>query len=487
MSEAQSGFPGRGEAAAPHGPDGGAGSVHQVVFRWEGNHGRQGTGMNAVARSCTAERAGELGRELGPLLWVSGAAASRPSTVRTLSRDGDVMLVRRWPTTDPGGRPSTVSHVLVGDPGTLKTRQCLALAYGDWGTRQEAAETVSGRQRPVDCAHLDRLARARLPQMLERLPTVRETLTVVAAEWLRDPAQRVSLLAEPGEHRPGRPDGDEAALVYLGLFLLFGAWLGREWTFATYDVVDTHPLRLMCVPRWESDTGGAGPLARVSGLPVSGPRFEHRAADLLVDHLLAHPEAPAGVPHLVRAFPDGAALDWTRRRERLRDILGTDRLLPHAVVPARSQAPAQASAQAPAQASAPAQSQPHAAAPAAHSTSRPGCRPRHPRSRKGTRTRTRNGRRSLPVRTPAPGPPARSRTPLRTRPRHHRRTRPRRRNHRPTTPPTTPPTTSTPPTARTRPDEPDTERRITLRTSRRTPCARSCGTPSAGTPCGARS
>ncbi|MFE4646568.1 hypothetical protein ACFRFS_37150, partial [Streptomyces sp. NPDC056730] len=91
----------------------GSGSVHQVVFRWDGNQGRQGTGMTAVAHSCPAGRAEELGRELGPLLWVSGTAAPRQSVVRVLSRDGDVMLVQRWPTTDRGGRPSTVSHVLI--------------------------------------------------------------------------------------------------------------------------------------------------------------------------------------------------------------------------------------------------------------------------------------------------------------------------------------------------------------------------------------
>ncbi|WP_217142268.1 hypothetical protein [Streptomyces sp. AC627_RSS907] len=324
MSDVRSGSAGRGEGAAARGPGGGTDSVHQVVFRWDGNHGRQGTGMNAVARSCTAERAEEVGRELGPLLWVSGAAASRPSTVRVVSRDGGVMLVYRWPTTDRGGRPSTVSHVLVGDPRTLKTRQCLALAYGGWG-RQEVAETVTGPQRTVDCAQLDRLALRRLPEMLERLPSVRDTLAVVTAEWLRDPAQRVSLLTEPGDRRSGHPDQDEAPLVYLGLFLIFGTWLRQEWTFATYDTVDTHPLRLMCVPRWEEGTGGSGPLARVTGRPVSDPRFEHWAADRLVDHLLAHREARAGVPQLVDEFADGATWDRTRRRERLREILDPDR------------------------------------------------------------------------------------------------------------------------------------------------------------------
>lgn len=359
MSDVQSGNPGRGDSATGRGPGGGTGvtggtdSVHQVVFRWDGNHGRQGTGMNAVARSCTAERAEEVGRELGPLLWVSGAAASRPSTVRVLPRDGGVMLVRRWPTTDRGGRPSTVSHVLVGGPGTLKTRQCLGLAYGGWGTRQEVAETASGPLRRIDCAHLDRLARNRLPEMLKRLPTVRDTLAVITAEWLRDPAQRVSLLTEPGERRSGHPDRDETALVCLGLFLIFEPWLRQDWTFATYDAVDTHPLRLMCVPRWEPDTGGSGPLARVTGRPVPDPGFEHWAADRLVDHLLAHPEARPGVPQLVDEFADGATWDWPRRQERLREILDPGRPSPSMGRPYPSTSRPEVPAHGPAPASSP--------------------------------------------------------------------------------------------------------------------------------------
>lgn len=135
MPPAGSGGPGGGGAAGP---------VHQMIFRWDGNQGRQGTGMKAVAHSCPAERAEQLGAELGPLLWVSGAAAQRQSVVRTLSRDGEVMLVQRWPTTDRGGRPSTVSHVLVGDPRALKTRQCLGLSHGGWGNRESAERPPGG-------------------------------------------------------------------------------------------------------------------------------------------------------------------------------------------------------------------------------------------------------------------------------------------------------------------------------------------------------
>ncbi|WP_157876851.1 hypothetical protein [Streptomyces graminilatus] len=296
--------------------------VHQFVFRWEGNQGRQVTGMKAVAHSTSPERADQLGRELGPLLWVSGPGAARPSVVRTLSRDGDVLLVRRWPTMDRTGRPSTISHVLMGAPGTLKTRQCLGLAYGGWGSR-ENAERATGQQPMVDCAHLDTYARQRLPRMRDRLDSVRHALILTTAEWLRDPAQRLSLLVEE-EKLSGWPDQDEAPLVYLGLFLLFHDWPGHEWTFATYDTVDTHPLRLTSVPRWELDTGGSGPLARVMGHTTTNPRFEHQAAARLVEHLLAHREARPGVPQLTKELSAGATMDWDRRKDLLQQILKPD-------------------------------------------------------------------------------------------------------------------------------------------------------------------
>ncbi|MEW1871844.1 hypothetical protein AB0420_27680 [Streptomyces caelestis] len=327
MSDFQDRNPFPDDPAGPRGPEGGGGatggSVHQVVFRWDGNHGRQGTGMNAVAHSCDPGRAGELGRELGPLLWVSGAAAARPSVVRTLSRDGDVLLVQRWPTTDRGGRPSTVSHVLIGDRQALGPGRCLGLAYGGW-REQATVEQASGRRPRIDCAKLDALAEGRRPGMLELLPGVERALILATAELLRDPAQRVSLLLEEQAPR-GWPRRDEVPLVYLGLFLLFGSWLGRPWTFATCDAVDTHPLRLMSVPRWEPDSGGFGPLARVVGRVPDRVRFEHRAAARLVGHLLAHRQAPPGVPQLADGLADGASWSWERRRARLQEILDTSR------------------------------------------------------------------------------------------------------------------------------------------------------------------
>ncbi|MDC0772395.1 hypothetical protein [Streptomyces sp. HD] len=294
--------------------------VHQVLFRWDGNQGRQDTGMHAVAHSCEAGRAGELARELGSLLWVSGAAAARPSVVRTLSRDGDVLLVQRWPTKDRGGRPSTVSHVLVGGPDTLTPGRCLGLAYGGW-RGQDEVEQASGGLPEFDRAELERAAWKRRPEMVERLPEVQHALILATAELLRDPRQRVSLLLEEKTPRDW-PTPDLVPVAYLGLVLIFGPWLKKRWTFATYDTVDSHPLRLMAVPRWDADSGESGPLARVRGRVEGDHGFEHWAAFQLVTHLLAHPDADPGVPQLVGELPDGATMDWGRRSEQLKRILG---------------------------------------------------------------------------------------------------------------------------------------------------------------------
>ncbi|MFF3174330.1 hypothetical protein ACFVQ0_17065 [Streptomyces sp. NPDC057900] len=328
MSDFHDRGPAHRDPAGPRGQGGqrprrrgeGPGTVHQAVFRWEGNQGRQGTGMKAVAHSCPAELADELGRELGPLLWVSGTAAPYPSVVRTRTADDRIMLVRRWPTTDRGGRPSTVSHALIGDARSLGTEICLGLAYGKWISPRESAEQASGDLKLVPLSRLKPLASQQLPGMTNQLASVRRTLILVAAEWLRDPEQRVSLLTDevdPG----GGLDRADVPLVYLGLYRLFGSWLGRDWTFATYDTSDTHQLRLMCVSRWEPDAGGSGPLARVTGRLTGGQKFEHAAAAQLVNHLLAHPTAAPGVPQLTELLKDGAALDWHRRRALLQEIL----------------------------------------------------------------------------------------------------------------------------------------------------------------------
>ncbi|MEW5540289.1 DUF4106 domain-containing protein [Streptomyces cyaneofuscatus] len=295
-------------------------ALDQVVFRWDGNQGRSSTGMAAVAHSCSPERADDLGRELGPLLWVSGPSP-RPSSVRVRSRSGATLLVQRWPVRDGGGRPSTACHVLIGDGNTLNPMWCLGLGGTAWSDPATAG-TASGRLPVLDSAQLGAAAKHQLTAMTDQLPSVREPLVTVVAEWLRVPDRRLSLLAEE-DALPGWPQRNTAPLLYLGLLSLFGNWTGQEWSYATYDTEDTHPLRLTCVPRWSSQAAGSGAPGRIRLRLPAEPDIEGRAAMEMVDYMLARPGARPGVPHLAGELTHGARMDRRDRREALRRMLDT--------------------------------------------------------------------------------------------------------------------------------------------------------------------
>ncbi|MFJ6611353.1 hypothetical protein ACIQPT_13870 [Streptomyces sp. NPDC091289] len=313
-----------GRRDRPDGPDGPGrpGRLDQVVFRWDGNQGRSSAGMTAVAHSCSAERAEDLRRELGPLLWVPGPGpAPRPSSVRVPSRTGGTVLLQRWPTKDRGGRPSTACHAVFGDADTLTPLRCLGLGGSAWSDRA-VAETAAGGLPTLDRARLRATAAERLRTMAQELPSVKKPLMVVTAEWLRDPSRRLSLLAE--EHDlPGWPRLNTAPLLYLGLLSVFGDWFGTEWSYATYDTVDTHSLRLTCVPRWTSQAAGARSLARIRlRLPAEGD-VEMAAAKEMVEYVLDRPGAAPGVPHLTGELLSGAHLPRQERRDALRRMLNT--------------------------------------------------------------------------------------------------------------------------------------------------------------------
>ncbi|WP_030592606.1 hypothetical protein [Streptomyces anulatus] len=312
----------------------GPGRLDQVVFRWDGNQGRSHSGMAAVAHSCSAERAESLRRELGPLLWVPGPGPSpRTSSVRVPSRTGGTVLLQRWPTLDRGGRPSTACHAVFGDADTLTPLRCLGLGGSAWSDRA-VAETATGGLPTLDGARLRATAAERLRTMAQELPTVKKPLMVVTAEWLRDPSRRLSLLAE--EHElPGWPRLNTAPLLYLGLLSVFGDWFGTEWSYATYDTVDTHPVRLTCVPRWTSQAADARSLARIRlrlPAPAEGD-VEMAAAKEMVEYVLDRPGMPPGVPHLTGELLSGARLPRQERRDALRRMLNTRHVPAPALAP----------------------------------------------------------------------------------------------------------------------------------------------------------
>ncbi|MFH8870197.1 hypothetical protein [Streptomyces griseus] len=311
--------------------NGPGGRLDQVVFRWDGNQGRSSTGMAAVAHSCSAERAESLRRELGPLLWVPGPGpAPRRSSVRVSSRAAGTVLLQRWPTVDRGGRPSTACHAVFGGADTLTPLRCLALGGTAWSDLA-VAETATGGLPTLDGARLRATAAERLRGMFDALPSVKRPLMVVTAEWLRDPARRLSLLAEDHE-LPGWPRQNKAPLLYLGLLSVFGDWFDQEWSYATYDTVDTHPLRLTCVPEWSSQAAGARSLARVRLRLPAERDVEMAAAKELVEYVLDHPGAAPGVPHLTGELRSAATLPRQERREALRRMLNARHTSPPAPV-----------------------------------------------------------------------------------------------------------------------------------------------------------
>ncbi|UZI30237.1 hypothetical protein [Streptomyces sp. VB1] len=314
------------------------GRLDQVVFRWNGNQGRSSTGMTAVAHSCSAERAESLRRELGPLLWVSGPGpAPRPSSVRVSSQTCGTVLLQRWPTLDRGGRPSTACHAVFGDADTLTPLRCLALGGTAWSD-QAVAENAAGGLPTLDRDRLRATAAERLRDMFDELPTVKKPLMVVTAEWLREPSRPLSLLAE--EHElPGWPRQNSAPLLYLGLLSVFGDWFGTEWSYATYDTVDTHALRLTCVPEWSSQAAGARSLARIRlRLPAEGD-VEMAAAKEMVEYVLDRPGAAPGVPLLTGELLSAARLPRQERREALRRMLNARHAPTLAPTPAPAPAP----------------------------------------------------------------------------------------------------------------------------------------------------
>ena len=292
--------------------------LDQLVFRWDGNLGRQGTGITAVAHSCDQARADALTRELAGLLRVSGGD-DRPSLVRTVTGDGEVALIKRWPTEDPGGRDSTACHVLIGGKATLGLEFCLELAGWSWTGKAFATER-RGALEPVALGRLRESAEETRQALRDRVDAVRPALVAGVAEWLRDPGQRLSLLT--GE-LPHWPTQNYAPAVILGLHRVFGDWLGQDWTFSSYDTSDNHPLRLMFVPQWRLGSNvPSAPLARVT----LGEQAHDRAraiAEVLVERALPAETSrwSTDPPDLVRHLPQGARMRQDRRLDELELLL----------------------------------------------------------------------------------------------------------------------------------------------------------------------
>ncbi|WP_405358881.1 hypothetical protein OG535_06030 [Kitasatospora sp. NBC_00085] len=294
-------------------------TVDQIAFRWQGNQGRRGSGTAAAAWSCARERAEDLAHELAPMLRVDDAL--RPSIVRTVLQGGEAALVQRWPTADAGGRPNTAAHVLLGPANLLGPRTCLGLRDWTW-SRQEFAEQESGRCDPVPRTALRDVAEPAWADTLAQLPDVREALTAATAALLRRPTHRLSLRSDA---LPGWPGENRSGVVIAGLYQVFGyRWLGRAWTFATYDMTDRHDLMVTWVADWSTDSGQQRSRYRIDPRRPE-PDLAHELAGHLVERCLVATEEgrrSGGLPELTRELPDGAGLPAEARLRELADVLG---------------------------------------------------------------------------------------------------------------------------------------------------------------------
>lgn len=292
-------------------------TVDQIVFRWQGNLGRRGSGIAAAAWSCPPERADELARELAPLLRVDGAL--RPSLVRTVTKRGEAAVIRRWPTADPGGRPNTACHLLLGPQEVLGARLSLALRDWSFGTKR-FAEEATDRCPPVSRALLRDSAEQTWADTPARIAGVTDALTVATAALLRRPRHRLSLRSDA---LPGWPERNPSAAVISGLHEIFGhTWLQQPWTFATYDVTDRHDLLVTWVADWATDSGQQQPRSRVDPRRPEADRAHELAARLVERCLETTDRRAAGLPELTGELRDAANWPAEERLRRLARTLG---------------------------------------------------------------------------------------------------------------------------------------------------------------------
>ena len=273
--------------------------VDQLVFRWDADNRSGNTGFGLVAWSCALDGAEEVRRLVATKLQVAGGAAA-PGLVRIAARSrGEVLLVRREPGRDPGGRPGTVCHALLGPPRALPVETCLGLHRWSWPGSGIPLSEVSGRLDRVDA---DTLARAAAPwgeSLAGALPRVAGPLAAAVAEVLRHPGSRYSFLDARG--------GEFPHLILWGLHGIFRGLRARHplgWSFATHDSGDSEPFRFVFVPRWPASASHDPRRVRADlGAPRDDLAME-AATELVHLHLGHLRRAREGEPAVAAALAD---------------------------------------------------------------------------------------------------------------------------------------------------------------------------------------
>ncbi|MFE0513301.1 hypothetical protein [Streptomyces sp. NPDC058964] len=289
----------------------------QIVFRWAGNRGRDGTGVTAVAYSCGKERAEELRDELATLLVVEGS--DWPSQVRHIrEKTGEVVVINRRRGSDAHGRGSTESHALIGSAGLLKARLCLTLSGLAVPVPMGGLfESDSRRLRRATHTELREAADREWARFAARVAAVRAPLSVVAAQLLRTPDHLMSVRV-PEFSAAGTND---TPLLIWGLCGIFGDWLGQDfWTYATYDTSDSHGLRVVGVPDWRRSATGDARVERIALRSAPEDEAQQIAAEL-VRRFLAEPNKAGEVRRVLGRCPRAAELPLPQRLHTLRQLL----------------------------------------------------------------------------------------------------------------------------------------------------------------------
>ncbi|URN17354.1 hypothetical protein [Streptomyces sudanensis] len=249
-------------------------SADQIVFRWDTDNLSGTTGFGPVAWSCPPARADAVFRASAPLLRATGEATA-PALLRL--EDGDwVLLVRRVPWRDAGGRAGTLCHALTGPAAVLDPATCLGLHPWSWEGGDLPLAEVRGTLPPVPASALLPAADAGKRLLDGGLARVRRELVGATAELLRHPDAEFTFLD---------PSGRAAHPVLWGLHGLFGGQAARWWTFATHDTVESDRLRFVFVSRWTGEASGSGARRRADPTERCGDRAEAVAERLVHHHL----------------------------------------------------------------------------------------------------------------------------------------------------------------------------------------------------------
>ncbi|MFI0976500.1 hypothetical protein ACH4SP_05675 [Streptomyces sp. NPDC021093] len=278
----------------PDGPDGPPEElIDQIVFRWDAANRSGNTGFGPVAWSCARSQVQDLFRSsVAPLLRGNFSAADGPDAsglVRVEQHgQGNAMLLRRTPHRDPGGRPGTLCHALIGPAQVLDPDTCIGLDswawsdefFGDtdWGEVRGELPRIPGQ------ALRDSALRG-YAQLVDEVDgsgsEAARPLVAAAAELLRHP-KRVQMLLD-------RDGGRSACRTLMGLYGIFSGIFPDRWTYATRDTAESTLIRFAFVRRWP---GSAAPDTQRTRVDPDEGRGDH--AEELAAHLVGHYLARVG-------------------------------------------------------------------------------------------------------------------------------------------------------------------------------------------------